>query len=321
MPSAIKVLCSGNIAVDFYRQAGRISLSKNFQEQALGEHSEMVFLGGKAMNFASNFSQCGIRTWFHGSVGNDAFGNWAISEAESRGISTEFVVRSAAPTMAFGIDENAQDFIPELVYKDHASLVLPTEELKDDVLSEFDCVVLHATSAWDDLEVLCNKLGRTSAYIVFNPAPNFNLKSLDPLSASDVIVANKIEANKVLLMINKNKGQSFVDQKLAEEIGKFFGKTCIVTLGGDGVIAYDGKKTLGCSVRPSQIVDTVGAGDGFLGYAIASILQGADIGSAMRIGQVAAGLICEQRGAYREGLSYEDVKKESDKIILTELSL
>lgn len=321
MSSPIKVLCSGNVAVDFYRESRGLSLSENFQVQALAHLPPKVFLGGKAMNFASAFSQCGVETWFHGSVGNDLFGDWAIQQATLRGINTEFIMKSEHPTMAFSIDVNDNDSIPEPIYKDHASLKLPIDRLGDGALKAFDSVVLHATSAWDDLLSLCHELKKTNSFVVFNPAPNFNLKSLDPLDAAHMIVANKIEAQKILLMIPGNKASPSVkEQNLAQEIGRAFGKTCIVTLGENGVVAYDGHKLWYCSVLPSRIVDTVGAGDSFLGYTISSILRGNGLGQAIRIGQIAAGKTCEQRGAYMHGLSYEMVTQEINQVTLTELS-
>lgn len=311
MSDRLKILCSGNIAVDCYTDIKDRSLSEEFQKQVLVQRSETLFLGGKAMNFASAFSQCDVETWFHGSAGSDLFGKWAVRQADLRGINTELVVQSGYPTMTFRVDSTAQDTIPEPVYKNHASLHLPSGHLTNELLSSFDCVVLHATSAWDDLEELCSKLNHADTFVVFNPAPNFNIKSFVPFETADLIITNKLEAQKILsIAYNESNTANRNDYHLAHEISGLFNKPCIVTLGEKGVVAYDTEQSWHCPIRPSRLIDTVGAGDGFLGYAVSALLKAHPLDEALHIGQIAAGKICEQRGVYHSDLSYDRVLNE-----------
>ncbi len=73
----------------------------------------------------------------------------------------------------------------------------------------------------------------------------------------------------------------------------------VVTLGAEGAatVEPDGTRTVMPSF-PTQVVDTVGAGDTFMaGFLDAYIGQGADVRAALTRGVAAASIVCARRGA------------------------
>jgi ribokinase len=73
--------------------------------------------------------------------------------------------------------------------------------------------------------------------------------------------------------------------------------TGILTLGARGSIAFEGGETLRVAALPVVPVDTVGAGDTFVGVLAASIGAGEPLVSSLNHASVAASLACLVRGA------------------------
>ena len=74
-------------------------------------------------------------------------------------------------------------------------------------------------------------------------------------------------------------------------------QTIIVTLGADGAMAATPDEIIRVPALPVQPVDTVGAGDTFVGYLAAGLDKGLDLEAAMRRAAVAASLACLKPGA------------------------
>jgi ribokinase len=76
------------------------------------------------------------------------------------------------------------------------------------------------------------------------------------------------------------------------------GRTIIVTLGRDGAKALtSGGEVISVPAMKVTPVDTVGAGDTFVGYLAAGLEAGLDLEAAMRRAAVAASLACLKPGA------------------------
>ena len=83
----------------------------------------------------------------------------------------------------------------------------------------------------------------------------------------------------------------------ARRLATTAGLRCIVTLGGEGAIAVDGAILWRIGVLPIKPVDTVGAGDAFVGAFAAAIDAGHDLPAALHRASVAGGLACLVPGA------------------------
>ncbi len=74
-------------------------------------------------------------------------------------------------------------------------------------------------------------------------------------------------------------------------------QTIIVTLGADGALAATPSEIIRVPALPVQPVDTVGAGDTFVGYLAAGLDKGLALEAAMRRAAAAASLACLKPGA------------------------
>jgi len=134
---------------------------------------------------------------------------------------------------------------------------------------------------------------KNGAKVVLNLAPytDFDLGFLDHI---DVLVVNETELAGVLSML----GAPALDKEasvgwLAERIGT----TVVATLGSRGALAAIDGQTVSAPALPITPLDTVGAGDTFVGYLAAGLAEGLDLAGAMERAGVAAGLACLVNGA------------------------
>ena len=86
-----------------------------------------------------------------------------------------------------------------------------------------------------------------------------------------------------ILHVNEAEAKAFsACEEIADAAKKLYqrtGQLVIVTLGEKGAIAYDGR-FYEVAGFPTEVVDTVGAGDSHLGAFIAASLKGLDVENA-----------------------------------------
>ena len=235
--------------------------------------------GGKGVNQAVACARMGVRTAFVGCVGNDDAGVFLRGVLENEGIDTTMLRVVDMPTgRAFiNVDSRGEN---EIVVVSGANtqvgvaqnpLVLPTSHV---LLMQLE---IPLTTVRNALQLA----RRNGALTVLNPAP---FKALDAgvLSLVDVIVPNETESAAC------GGTQVLLDAGV---------KTVLTTLGERGAVINT--HTSATSIAPHKVVavDTVGAGDAFIGALSAELARGATISDAAAVGAVAGALATTVRGA------------------------
>ncbi|MCF8548498.1 MAG: ribokinase [Pontimonas sp.] len=127
---------------------------------------------------------------------------------------------------------------------------------------------------------------------VCNTAPAIEIPE-DVLSCIDYLVPNESEARAIAEIMGWGVDSI---ESIAETFRAHGVRNVIITLGGEGVFFCSEKEAsrLG-SLTPSQVVDTTGAGDSFIGALAVSIGSGREIHDAIRFAMAAASLAVEQQ--------------------------
>lgn len=74
--------------------------------------------------------------------------------------------------------------------------------------------------------------------------------------------------------------------------------TVVVTRGGRGARAFEAGGFTDVGIRATEVVDTLGAGDGFITGFITARAAGGDLGQCLRTASVAGAYACTMRGAF-----------------------
>lgn len=132
------------------------------------------------------------------------------------------------------------------------------------------------------------------AKTILNPAPAAALPD-DMLALCDFLTPNESETETLtgLPVTSIEQAKTAADALLKRGVG-----AVLITLGGNGALYHDGRKTIHQPViSAGPVADTTGAGDAFNGGFAVALAEGADIPAALRFAAAVAGISVTRHGA------------------------
>ena len=280
-----RIITLGSLNLDFTYQ-----LPKPLEVgETLSSLSYRCGAGGKGANQSSAAARAGAEVYHAGRIGHD--GALLRRTLADSGVKLDFLEEVETPTgHAVVLINDAGDnsivlygganrTIDETFIDRVTSAANPGDILL--LQNEVTCIS-HAMEA-----------GRKAGMrVAFNFAP-FDPKLAPelPLSLCDFLFLNRIEAGGIA-------GKSDVEETL-ETLSRRFPETeLVLTLGPEGAVALTpaGEQFHADSPRV-EVVETTAAGDTFIGYYLAAVLDGFDTGRALERACRAAALCCSRAGA------------------------
>lgn len=248
--------------------------------------------GGKGANQALAAARAGAEVRMIGAVGKDAFADDALAMLSAGGVDLKSVREAAAGTgialiMVAESGENVIAVIPGA-----NGTVLAGDFARID-FEPSDVVLLQHEIPLETVEAALDKVRASDARSILNVAP-YKKEATHLLAKADYVVANETEfdfyakALKLSGKLRKERMQSFVADT---------GRSIVVTLGGDGLLAAAPGETHQLAAMKIKPVDTVGAGDTFCGYFGAALHEGLLLKEALQRASTAGSLACLKPGA------------------------
>ena len=237
---------------------------------AYAEHA-----GGKGLNQAVACARMGARTAFIGCVGNDSAGTMLRDLLNSEGIDTSQLITVDAPTgRAFiTVDALGENTIVIVAGANaHVGKIAITVPLSNVLLAQLEIPLEIVTQVFSQAH---------NAITVLNPAPAAQL-STDLLSLCDIAVPNETESEAL-------SGTQFL---LGAGV-----TTVVTTLGERGAEISNATSITPIASYKVDAIDTVGAGDAFVGALCAELARGETIEYAARIASIAGALATTVHGA------------------------
>ncbi|MFN3673519.1 MAG: ribokinase [Bosea sp. (in: a-proteobacteria)] len=248
--------------------------------------------GGKGANQALAARRAGAQVALLGAVGRDDFAALALSLLQQDGVDLSHVARLDAPTGAAFISV-AQDGANQIVVAAGANALAEPSALAALAPAEGDILLLQRETSDAANLVAARAMKQAGGRVILNLAP---AGAPDPalLAQLDILVANEHEA----LILAQALGWPDLDpDEIARRVDAERGVMCVVTLGGDGVVAWQGGLRRRLPAPAVDVVDTVAAGDSFVGAFAASLAQGYGLSGALQRGLAAGSLACTRLGA------------------------
>ena len=237
---------------------------------AYAEHA-----GGKGLNQAVACARMGARTAFIGCVGNDSAGIMLRDLLNSEGIDTSQLVTVDAPTgRAFiTVDASGENTIVIVAGANaHVGDTPITVPLSKVLLAQLEIPLEIVTQVFSQAQ---------NAITVLNPAPAAEIP-IELLSLCDYAVPNKTESAAL-------GGTQFL---LGAGV-----TTVVTTLGERGAEISNATSITPIAPYKVDAIDTVGAGDAFVGALGAELARGENIEHAARIASIAGALATTVHGA------------------------
>ncbi len=260
-------------------------------ETVLGPGYRLV-PGGKGANQALAAARAGAQVMMAGKVGRDSMADVALAELRRGGVDLQFVKPDDQPTgcAMICVDRTGRNMI---VVASGANLSAVEAQVPDDLLRPGNTVILQM-EVWPSQNwAMVARAAARGARVLLNAAPAGPIPGI-ALAALDWLVVNEHEAVTVAAALGLG---ALPPRQAARVIARAADITVIVTLGGEGAVAYDREGAWAVGVLPIVPVDTTAAGDAFVGAFAAAIDAGADLPAALREASIAGGLACLQSGA------------------------
>lgn len=287
-----------------------------------------IAIGGGAVNTACNFAGLGMKTATIVKVGEDSTGKDIVKMLEKRGISTNAVV--------FDEDENTGFSVILLSFQGDRTVLAhrgPNATIsKKDI--DFDLI---KNSKWlyiaplngESTEVL-DKIADFAEENDVNMAINVGTSSIKRgekyldkiLKTAEVVVMNSEEASMLTKIEIRpdSTTEKFSECKIHPDIIKMLkhlksthAKIVVITDGGNGAYASDGKMFYQCDEFPAKVVSTLGAGDAFASTFVSVLHQSNwDIEKSLKFAAINAASVVGKFNAQDGQLSMEEIERRAN---------
>ncbi len=290
-----KIVVVGSINIDHVirtphlPQAGETILGKDYQ----------TFFGGKGANQAIAAARCGANVAMIGRVGDDDSGRSARQNLRENRIDTHWMKADADTTTGMAmilVDDKGQNMITVV---GGANMRLSPQDIEaaTPVFQEAKLLIVQLEIPLDAVMAAIGLARNYGAHVVLNPSPGRQLPA-SLLAQTDSLILNETELELI-------EGETSIEKGAAQLAGRS-GARVVVTLGGDGMlICAPGKPVEHLPSHKVAVVDTVGAGDAFVGAYSTAVVEGKSFSEAAAWGNAAGALAVTRPGA-QSALPYRD---------------
>jgi len=259
--------------------------------------------GGAPVNFVYNAALCGCEAVAITAVGNDELGDELLQEAENSGINV-LANRTEQPTGT--VDVVLNDGIPS--YTINENVAWDHIEAGEDAVA----LVSRASAVCFGTLAMRSEDSRLAIKQLVSAAPAYSYKVLDlnlrqsywskSIIAEALDLADVLKLNDEELAVVKNLFglDGLSDEEACRDLMKGYKlRMLILTAGADySSIYYDDGDVSTIETPKVEVVDTVGAGDAFLGAFMAAFLNDTPVKIAHKVAAGHAAYVCQHAGAW-----------------------
>lgn len=269
-------------------------------------------VAGAELNVATGLARLGLKVGWVSRVGNDSFGRYVLQQLAKEQIDSRGVTTDERYTTGFQLKskvEDGTDPVVEYFRKGSAASHLSVKDFNEDYF--FSARHLHLSgvaAALSDtsLELLnytANAMKQKGKTISFDP----NLRPVLWKSEAEMVnQLNQLAFQADWVLPGVKEGVILTGEKTPEGIADFYldqgVKIVVLKTGADGAWfkTATGEKGAVAAIKVDNVVDTVGAGDGFAVGVISALLEGKSLQHAVsrgnKIGSLAIQVIGDSEG-------------------------
>ncbi len=276
-------------------------------DQAIHVDTHEEAPGGKGQNQAVAAAKAGASVRFYGALGDGAHGRMLIENLQACGINTSGIqIFKEHPTSVANIYLDDKSGKHRVVVSQGANHYAVQSHIPDELLTSDTVLLLQAELKLEQTGTLISRArARGCKAVILNLAPP---KELTPemVANIDYLVMNEHEAQALRKFLGMAEFPSY--EELAKSFNTLYGVKPVITLGENGVVAYDGDTLHRVPALRIKAVDTLGAGDAFCGMLAACIDRNMPLPDALRYASVAGSLACTKLGAQAALPTFDEVK-------------
>jgi ribokinase len=256
--------------------------------------------GGNQAHAAARTAPVGVEVTMVACVGDDEAADRLRADLRDAGVDTDGMLAVPGPsgTALIAVDDAGENTI---VVSPGANEAWPEGRADELELRPGDVVVLQLEVPFPVVASVVARAAALGCRIVLNAAP-LDRRVGGLLPSIDVLVVNEVEAAELFGIGGE------LDPGVVAGIAAALPCDLVVTLGARGVLVAPRRAPVASvAAFPVDAIDTVGAGDAFVGGLAAALAAGAPLDAAVRRGSAAGALTATVRGARHPGLDREAV--------------
>ena len=260
-----------------------------------------IGMGGKGANQAVATARAGVSTAFIGRVGDDSFGEfmWQGLSAEGLDLTHLRKVPGSSGVAAITVDPSGTNRIAVFL---GASATLTPGDAEKALESCADAAIMvsQLELGHDVVRAGLQKAHSLGQTTVLNTAP-YRALTPDVLEVTDWLIANEVEAEELLRDTGIDPHPALNTETVASSVSQWaerLGTNLIITLGEAGAIGVVRGSSPHQATAPAvSAIDTVGAGDCFVGFFVALLVEGVTWQQAIDGAVIAASQSVQHPGA------------------------
>lgn len=254
--------------------------------------------GGSAGNTLVTLQQLGARTFFSCKVGNDSSGKFYYNTLTSQGVDSNLTDALYPGTTGKCIVLVTPD--ADRTMNTHLGI---TAEFSKAEISE--SALKNSEYLYIEGFLVASPPSCEAAIIAREMAQKFHVKTAICLSDPNMVLYFKDKLHSIIgnqvdiIFSNKQEAMLFTQTSTLEEAKqalKQYARQFVITLGANGSLTYDGYKFSHIAAYPTEVLDTVGAGDIFAGTFLYAITQGHSFETAGKLANFAASKVVSKFG-------------------------
>lgn len=238
--------------------------------------------GGKGTNVSVALGRLGLKTAYIGKVGRDPWGDLGEKWMNDAGVDTTYMYRSDEVATGTGLILIGPEGQNTVIDGDSSSVALTLGEVKDAIdAMKGSRLFITGLEIPEEIALAGARYAKEQGFITaLNPSP-LPQKPMGSLDYIDYLFLNEVEGKFILEL---PKDTSLSPQDILVKIRNTYRcATVVMTLGSQGAIGLDAEGSWDIEPLPvTTIVNTAGAGDGFLAATMAKLLMGDDIRRATK---------------------------------------
>jgi len=282
------ILVTGSANTDLVVTADRLP---GAGETVLG-NSFQTFAGGKGANQAVAAARAGAHVTFLAALGTDDNGDRTVAGLAIEGIDTSLIKRidgTPSGVALIVVDKQGRN---QIVVASGANSDLKPADYADVDWSRYGCAVFQLETPLDTVTEGLRLAKRAGVMTILNPAPAATMPD-EALQNTDILVPNEHE----LLLLSGEEDDTRSLQNHARRLLRKGVGAVIMTCGDAGAHYLSDTVTFHQPGLSVTAVDTVGAGDCFVGSLACALSEGLEIEAALRFANAAAALSVTRPGA------------------------
>lgn len=283
-------------------------------------------VGGGGVNTAVNFANLGYKTSAIFKIGDDIYSDGILESFKNKNIDLTNIIQDAKISTGFSIILVSFQGDRTVLAHRGANAMIKKSDINFDAIKNAKLLYIapmngDSTKVLDDIATFANE---NNVYVCFNAGSSsikkgFNyLKKI--LSNANIVVMNKEEASLAtqIQVRPDTRDIKYSDELIHPDVKEMFKKLkvrdyqiIVITDGGKGAYAYDGKDYYYCPVFDGPIVSTLGAGDAFASTFCAALSKtNANIGKALMYASVNSAGVVSQFGATEGLLTFDEIEEK-----------